>query len=502
MTKMTNLRRTPRAAALALALGLLLAPCAAAQQTGADAGTLTLDEAIGTAVANSPTYLATVNDETVSRADLRAARMDFIPTATLSNSYSYQEEGRQRFGSTAFSSQPALYASSYGLNVSLGLSVAKLLQPSVSRAQLNATERRIEGVEANLVSNVKQLYLSTLQAQEQVAQAQREVDRTAEYVRLAQAKLEVGAGTPLDVRRAEVQLGQAEVGLVEAQNSVQTLRMQLGQEMGVVLDPETRLTSEFAVFDPEWQVDQLVDAALQHNPTLRAASASYDAAETLVTSARSAYLPTLSLSFGVNGYNSRAANLDEPFRFEMATAGQQFENCLLNQELLGLIGQTTECRDPSTAVFQDSLRNAIASDADGFPFGYERQPWSASIGISVPIYPGPQRSQQITQARVAREDARLQVREQELRLRTDVATALLNLRNYYRTVELQDQVVERASEELRLAQERFRFGASSSIEVVDAQTNLAEAEQARIAAVYNFHKSLAALEALVGQPLR
>jgi outer membrane protein TolC len=38
--------------------------------------------------------------------------------------------------------------------------------------------------------------------------------------------------------------------------------------------------------------------------------------------------------------------------------------------------------------------------------------------------------------------------------------------------------------------------------VTDAQTSLALAEQGRIDAIYNYHKSLAALEALVGRPLR
>jgi outer membrane protein len=68
--------------------------------------------------------------------------------------------------------------------------------------------------------------------------------------------------------------------------------------------------------------------------------------------------------------------------------------------------------------------------------------------------------------------------------------------------QLQEQVVGRATEELRLAQERFRFGVASSVEVTDAQTSLALAEQGRIDAIYNYHKSLAALEALVGRPLR
>ena len=94
------------------------------------------------------------------------------------------------------------------------------------------------------------------------------------------------------------------------------------------------------------------------------------------------------------------------------------------------------------------------------------------------------------------------VRGQELRLRTEVETSLLALRTAYATAQLQEQVVSRATDELRLAQERFRFGLASSVEVTDAQTSLAEAERGRIDAVYNYHKSLATLEALVGQPLR
>ena len=49
---------------------------------------------------------------------------------------------------------------------------------------------------------------------------------------------------------------------------------------------------------------------------------------------------------------------------------------------------------------------------------------------------------------------------------------------------------------------RFRFGAANSIEVSDAQAKLSQAERDQISAVYEFHKTLAALEALVGRSLR
>jgi outer membrane protein TolC len=69
-------------------------------------------------------------------------------------------------------------------------------------------------------------------------------------------------------------------------------------------------------------------------------------------------------------------------------------------------------------------------------------------------------------------------------------------------VELQGRIRETSAEELRLAQERFRLGLASSIEVVDAQANLAQAERNEISAVYDFHDAFTALESLVGTSLR
>jgi outer membrane protein len=99
-------------------------------------------------------------------------------------------------------------------------------------------------------------------------------------------------------------------------------------------------------------------------------------------------------------------------------------------------------------------------------------------------------------------DAELAVRAQQQRLELDVRTGVLNAQTAFRTAELQRQVAENAAEELRLARERFRLGAANSLEVTDAQTRLSEAERAVIDSVYMYHKSLAALEALVGHPLR
>jgi outer membrane protein TolC len=71
-----------------------------------------------------------------------------------------------------------------------------------------------------------------LQADAQVAQAETALERTRLTVRLAEAQVEVGAATPLDIRRAEVQEGQAEVQLVQGRNQAARPRLNLAASWG------------------------------------------------------------------------------------------------------------------------------------------------------------------------------------------------------------------------------------------------------------------------------
>jgi outer membrane protein len=242
---------------------------------------------------------------------------------------------------------------------------------------------------------------------------------------------------------------------------------------------------------------------MQNNPSLLAARASSSAAKTGVQAARSSYLPSLHFNAGVTGSVYQASNINPLVAQQLAGAQGAFSQCLSQNEILSRVGlPTNSCVDPAMPGFEAALRDQVRAQNDGFPFGYERQPFNASVSISLPVFTGLQRQRQVEEARASAEDAQLAVRAQELRLRTDVESALRNVETAYRTAELQDRVRASAAEELRLAQERFRFGAASSVEVTDAQTNLGEAERARIAAVYDYQKSVAALEALVGQALR
>lgn len=493
----------PRSVLLSAALALLQPGTVAAQATPTAPQPLTLEQAISLARQNNPDFLAQRNDIDAARWGVRSAYGNLLPTAAASQRFGYTAPGPLRFGSEVFGERPEYYSSSYNIGFAYDVSGARLLQPSVARAQARATQDRVAGAEANLVSQVTQQYLSVLQAAEGVAQAEREVARTGEHVRLAEARLQVGAGTSLDVKRAQVQQGQAEVRLVQARNLQATETLLLGRVIGTPLDPGVPLVSEFTLFEPRWQPEELIETSLRNNPNLQASRAAADAARTRVNAARTNYLPTLSFNLGWAGSVYQAGNLDPLVDSRVRQAQSSFAQCQEFNTIRTAVGLgAIPCQNPTEPAVLQQIRSEVQAENSGFPFTYERQPLSAGVTISLPLFTGLNRQQQIAEARVAAEDARHQVRSEQLRLRSEVHTALLNVQTAFRTAQLQARVRETAAEELRLAEERFRFGAASSIEVTDAQTRLAETEQAEIDAVYNFHKSLAALEALVGQPLR
>jgi outer membrane protein len=490
----------PRLAA-ALALALALAQPAAPQP----APGLTLEEALQAARENNPDMLQQRNDAVVARAAVRHARSDFLPSANASTSIGYTAPGVQRFGAEVFGERPEYYSSSWSVGLSYQLNGFKLMQPAIARARQEATASRITGYEAGLESQVRHQYLSALQALEQAQQAEREVERTREHERLAEARLQVGAGIPLDVRRAQVQRGRADAALLQARHAYETELLRLGRLMGGLLPEGTVLTSRFELFPPTWDADALVEAALENNPELHAARAGSGAARSEVRAARTAYLPTLSAQLGLVGSAYSAGNLDPLVQQQLAGMAGAFEQCSEGNRLRQAVGlATVDCSrlDVADPAVRQGVRDRVAAGNPSFPFGYQRQPLQGSITLSIPLFDGMARERRIEEARVGASNAELAVRGQEQRLRMEVRSGVLTARTAFSAAELQRQVAANAAEELRMSRERFRLGAAPSLEVTDAQTRLAEAERAVIDAVYTYHKALASLEALVGRSLR
>jgi outer membrane protein len=463
---------------------------------------LPLDEAIRLAVRNNPQFLQTGTARQRAAAALRAANGQLLPSVRTSFGSSYREGRQQFFAGQAFGSTSDVLSSSADLGIDLTISAATWMARRQQKANLEASESDISSAEATLRSNVITQYLNVLQAQARATLQDTLLVSTQAALELASARQQVGAATTLDVRRAEVAVGQQRVAVLRERNSVEVEKLRLFQQLGVDQPEGVMLSSDFPIAEPTVRLDDLLNQARRGNPSLSALRSRVQATDVSVSSARSAYFPTLSLSSGVSGFSQQLRNIDGQIADTRASALQQQRSCISQDSLRRGAGLPSILQQCAAIQFTDADA-AMFRDANAqFPFKMTRSPIQLSAQISLPLFDGFTREQRIQEATASRNDARYRVREQELKLTADVTSAYRNLTTAYQTVRLQEQNSIAAREALALAQERFRVGANTFVDVTQARADYERAETDRINAIYDYHKAFAALEAAVGRPLR
>ena len=492
--------RFPVLAALTLFAALPLR--AQSRDTTSSGPTLTLDEAIALASRNNPDHLQVVNTRRTAGAARRSAYGALLPRADAEFQGQYRKQGAQPINGVEFNTGSDIYQSSYWLGLSYSLNGAKLITPRLESANMNAVEADITSSSAGVKAEVTQRYLTVLQSEAKAA-LQDSLVRTSEaQLELAQAKMAVGSGTQLDVSRAEVTLGQSRVEALRAHNQIEIDKLKLFQQMGVQQPADVRLTSRFTVAEPGFTLDSVLQVARRENPAVEALRSRDKVAGLGVRRAQSEYLPTLSLSTGWGGYTYETTNGSVLVDQARAQALQQRASCFSQDSLrrgAGLSGIAGQC---AQITFTDAQAAAIRSQNDQFPFDFTKQPFSLSATLSLPIFDGFSREQRTQEAQASRNDVRYQLRARELQLTADVTQAYLTLTTQTKVVALQHQNAAKAREELRLAEERYRVGASTFLEVTEARASVERAENDRIGAIYDYHKAFATLESAVGRPLR
>ena len=152
--------------------------------------------------------------------------------------------------------------------------------------------------------------------------------------------------------------------------------------------------------------------------------------------------------------------------------------------------------------FTQAQADAIRSQNSQFPFNFNRSPVALSATLSLPLFDNFGREERVQRAQVDKEDAGYNVRSRDLALTAEVTQWYRTLQTSIQTVALQEQTASKAKEELSFAEERYKVGASTFLDVVTSRGSYEQALIDRVNAVYDYHKAFAALENAVGHPLR
>jgi len=490
---------------LLLSAWLAVCPALSFSQQAVPAN-LSLADAIALAREHNPAYRQVLHDRSPAAWGVRTAYSSLLlPTLTASGGIGYSGPGQQRFLTSNFSQSVSTLASNYAFVLDWTLSGQTLTAPGLKHAQLAAADADIAGAETNLITAVTQQYLTVLQARDNAAVARKQLERNVEFLKLAQARYDVGRASLIDVRQAQVARGQAEVALLQAETAVQVEKLRLFQQMGVSapVDVATvQLTDSFAVQTPAWQLGDLLKMAEEQNPALKALRQRERAAGWGVKAASATWGPSLSLSASWAGFTQRYTNLDPLIASARAGASADSTTCEYENSAWLNAGQTPINCAALTGPFLQQQEQALRDQNRAYPFSFTPQPFQARLAISIPLWGNFQQPLQVSQAKAEQQDLAESVRARGLQLQTDVNQAYLVLATAYRTVAIQDTNRVAGREQLQLATERYRVGSGTFFELLDAEVAALRAESDYIGAVYDYHKAVAALEAAVGRPLR
>lgn len=482
---------------LPLAALALVAQTAHAQTTS-----LTVDEAIVLARRNNPIFQQTVNARRSADGQLRSAYASLLPSVSANMSGRYQQSGQQFVSGVSLGNNSDVVQSSYGLNVNYTINSAVLFAPKLYRANRDAAEADVTGAAELLRATVTQSYIGVLQAQARAALQDTLMQTTKGQLELARARQSVGAGTILDIRRAEVALGQAEVATLQAHNTAEVEMLRLFQQLGVAQPANVELTTRFPIVPVSFNLDSLKGVARRQNPGIVALRSRESAAGAGVKARQGQYLPTISLNTGWGGNSSRLTDETVAITRARSAIDGQREGCFFEDSLRSAVAGMGRLNCGAFPTFTPALEAQARAENSRFPFQFTRAPMSFSAFVSLPIFDNLNREQLLQSAMIQRDDARFRTRAGELQLTADVTQAYLNLQTAIKTTELQEVNAARAREELSFAEERYKVGAATFLDVTTSRGTFEQAQIDRVNAIYDYHRAYAALENAVGRPLR
>ena len=440
----------PLLAAIALLPGAARAqqpPTQPAASIASDSTTgrpISLADAIATAQRNAPSAIQAQGQVRGSHTAVRAAYAQFIPSVNVSSGLTRQNNVATRVNPTTGELSSNRYQTTTSVSASVDLfdGFRRVNDIKAARAQEEAANTGVAATNANLSLSVKQQYFAALAARESEAAAQAQLAQAQAQLQLAIAKVQAQTATRSDTLRGVIAVSQAQLALLTAQNNRATadaaLTRVIGSNAPVSATP-TGLPADTAI-----AVDSATLASLaQVNPNIRAAQSNLTAAQATAKSSRSAYYPTVALSYGRN--LSGSSNGFDPFGSEYTTSG----NFRLN--------------------------------------------------LSLPLYNQLNRERTIINAGIAEANAEASLRDQQLAAQQSLVQAITALRTAQQQITLQQQSVVAAEEDLRVQQQRYQLGVSTLLDVLTSQTQLTQARLALVEARFSARTARAQLEALIGR---
>lgn len=403
---------------------------------------LTLDECVREALENNVEISRAASNVTIARAGVTGARSEFFPRLSFNGGWTHSEPELFFNPEIGFPIQAPNESWSANAAASLLLfdgfgNISRLKSATNTR---QAEEESFRQSRQTVTFETERLFLDLLK-KDQLLAVQRDALRLSEeQLKKTRAMKDLGASTQADVYKAEVEHSNNKLEVLRAERDLEVARAALAAYLG--RDPREALevreeasSSEISISPPE-----AFERAQESNPGLLAAKSQLESTRLGVRSAKSDRFPSLSL-FGNINY-SDIYSLDSP--------------------------------------------------------DDENTQWSYGARLSYTLFDGMLTKSNIRRAEANLLTARRVAEDAEREVLLGVREAALDVDLTKASIGVAEEAVKSSQEDLRLAEERYKVGEGTILEVIDAQVNLTRSKNNRVNALYDYRLAVAALRRAVG----
>jgi outer membrane protein len=281
---------------------------------------------------------------------------------------------------------------------------------------------------------VDQAFYGALQAQAVLTVAQQTVNARQTVVDQIEALFKSKLKSQLDFSFANVNLAQAKLLFLDAQNNKNAALASLSMVLGYSTIQDFQLVEEpAAISPPPGNVDDLISQAFAMRPEILALEFQYQSAQKFHAAERDLFFP-----------NIRA---------------------------VGAAGDTP-------------VRDPVLSNRYG----------AVGVNIEIPIFNGFLYSARSSESNLRAQAAQDRVLDLRNRIARDVRTGWLNANTAYARLSVTQQLLDQANLALDLAQTRYNMGLSSIVELSQAQLQQTQAQISNAQAAYDYSLALAVLK--------
>ncbi len=421
--------RAGRAAVISSAILLIGATEALGQATA-----ITLDDAVGIALQQNTTIKQAQNAVTLQGAAVQQQKLSFLPDFRASVS------GSGNLGRTVNEGQ-IVTQTSHALNTGLSSSVTLFdgfkNVSSLRSAKLSedASAKDLSRTKQTVVFNVASNFLALVVQHEQVKVQEKTLGALTTQRDQIDKFVKAGARPVSDLYQQEASVAGTKASLVDAQRALELAKVDLIQTLQ--LDPSgdysfvTPVVNDSAAVGKTYNLDQLLATAYARRIDLKAGEMRVDAMGQDVRASQAGMWPTISL---ITGYNTSFNSAND----------------------LGLADQLDQ-----------------------------RRGGSVGIGVSIPIFDRGATGLAAQRAEIQEDNAQLALQIQKQDVALQVRRAFLDEKAAQERLIAAKAQQAAADQAVNALRERYRVGASTFVELTQAQASQATAESALVNAKYN-----------------